>query len=139
MYILKNANWKNANLENASLENFSNNLGNTNFSPNSVSPLNFDQDVWVEILSIQQTGAKNSTLILGSDLNPYPLIYDRLVQIHLTHKRTMIKSFDKNKPNKKSALLNSHLLGLNQQLQSNEIETKTFVNQSTNNRHRPIG
>ena len=60
-------------------------------------------------------------------LNPHPSIYDWLVQIQLTHKRNMIKSFSTNKPNKKSALLNAHLLGINQKLQSNEIDDMTFV------------
>ena len=39
----------------------------------------------------------------------------------------MIKSVGTNKPNKKSALLNAHLLGINQKFQSNEIDTMTFV------------
>ena len=112
----------------ASLETFSNYLVNTYLSPNSL----FRPQLWAGCLNgdfLNTTnGCKNFHRHFGIGcLNPHPSIYDWLMQIQLIHKRSMIKSFSTNKPNKKSALLNAHLLGINQKLQSNEIDTMTFV------------
>ena len=110
----------------ASLETFSNYLVNTYLSPNSL----FRPQLWAGDGDFLNTtnGCKNFHRHFGIGcLNPHPSIYDWLMQIQLIHKRNMIKSFSTNKPNKKSALLNAHLLGINQKLQSNEIDTMTFV------------
>ena len=112
----------------ASLDTFSNYLVNTYLAPNSLFP----PHLWAGCLNgdfLNTTnGCENFHRHFGIGcLNPHPSIYDWLVQLQLTHKRNMIKSVGTNKPNKKSALLNAHLLGINQKFQSNEIDTMTFV------------